>query len=230
MKAKVAVFADGDNIGAAWAQEVLGTARQQGSVDYARVYLDVQRPSAWADQADWRLVHAGRGKNAADLLLSLDAMELALTGSFDCFVIASSDGDFAHLARRLREIGKKTVGIGEVKAPDGFRSACSLFVELEAKSAAAAVSVQPERCSKLDRQIRSVIAKHSKNGQGMALTRLAPLMHQQFGTRISQRPERTWRGYLSARPDLYDLDAKGTDAMVRFLPAGFAGSELGDLA
>lgn len=229
MKARVAVFADGDNIGAARAQEVLGTARQQGNVDYARVYLDVQRPSAWADQADWRLVHAGRGKNAADLLLSLDAMELALTGSFDCFVIASSDGDFAHLARRLREIGKRVVGIGEAKAPDGFRSACSLFVELGQKSAAA-VSVQTLACSKLDRQIRSVIAEHGKKGQGMALARLAPLMHQKFGTRISERPERTWRGYLSARPDLYDLDAKSADAMVRYRTAGFAGSELADLA
>ncbi|MCE8509631.1 NYN domain-containing protein [Ruegeria pomeroyi] len=229
MKARVAVFADGDTIGAARAQEVLGTARQQGSFDHARVYLDVQRPGAWADQADWRSVHAGRGKNAADLLLTLDAMELALTGSFDCFVIASSDGDFAHLARRLREIGKRVVGIGEAKAPDGFRSACSLFVELGQKSAAA-VSVQTLACSELDRQIRSIIAKHSKNGQGMALAQLGPKMHRQFGTRISEYPERTWRGYLSARPDLYDLDAKGTDAMVRFLPAGFAGSELADLA
>ena len=48
-------------------------------------------------------MHAGTGKNASDLLLALDAVELALRGDVDHFVIASSDGDFSHLALRLRE-------------------------------------------------------------------------------------------------------------------------------
>ncbi|MEZ5723187.1 MAG: NYN domain-containing protein [Paracoccaceae bacterium] len=77
-----------------------------------------------------RFVHAGTGKNAADLLLSIDAVELALREGYEMFVIASSDGDFSHLAIRLRETGHLVVGCGVATAPARFRTACSRFVEL----------------------------------------------------------------------------------------------------
>lgn len=56
----------------------------------------------------------------------------------------------------------------------------------------------------------------------MLIGELAPKMHAKHGTQISRQPEGTWRGYLSKRPTLYDLDPKGPGAMVRFRPEGFA--------
>ncbi len=52
-------------------------------------------------------------KNAADILMAVDAMELAFTRDFiSTFVIVSGDSDFTPLVTRLRELNKKVIGVG----------------------------------------------------------------------------------------------------------------------
>ena len=52
-------------------------------------------------------------KNAADILMAVDAMELAFTRDFiSTFVIVSGDSDFTPLVNRLRELNKKVIGVG----------------------------------------------------------------------------------------------------------------------
>ena len=58
-------------------------------------------------------------------------MDLLYTSNVDGFCIVSSDSDFTRLASRLRESGKIIIGMGEKKTPDSFRSACTIFTELE---------------------------------------------------------------------------------------------------
>ena len=147
-------------------------------------------------------------------------MELALAGGIEAFAIATSDRDFTYLAHRLRRRGLHVLGLGEPKAPECFRRACSAFQVLEGATAdpiPAPCGVPP-----LDRQIRSMIARDSRGGRGMPIAELGRKMYVEHGTLISTRPERSWRAYLSARPALYQLDPRGPEAMVRFLPAGFA--------
>lgn len=220
---RVAVFVDGDNISATFAPQIREVAERSGAVDVMRVYTDASRNSDWHQTQGYRLIHAGTGKNAADLLLSIDAMEIALTQSFTTFVIASSDGDFTHLATRLRERGLKVVGAGETKAPPGFRSACTTFALLRSAISAPVPTTSPTSpgVTDLDRNIRKLIAANSTNGSGMRITELGPKMHIMHGVRISQAPERTWRAYLSKRTALYDLDERGPEARVRFKREGF---------
>lgn len=66
-----------------------------------------------------------------------------------------------------------------------------------------------------------MIVLHSKTGQGMRIAELAPKMHNAHGVKISSLPEGTWRAYLSKRPALYELDPRGQEAKVRFVPEGF---------
>jgi NYN domain len=220
---RVAVLVDGDNVSAKHAAEILARAAQLGRVDIARAYAAVNRPSDWLAAQGYRLLHAGMGKNAADLLLSIDAMELALTSNVETFVIASSDGDFSHLAQRLRERGLHVLGLGEDKAPDGFRRACTDFLTLGLGKMPEPVpaTLTAEAVGDLDLKIRSMIAQHSTKGLGMRIVELAPKMHATHGTRIGTYPERTWRAYLSKRPALYQLDPRGPEARVRFRPQGF---------
>ncbi|MCB2133328.1 MAG: NYN domain-containing protein, partial [Rhodobacteraceae bacterium] len=176
----------------------------------------------------------GIGKNAADLLLSIEAMELAMSQAFSSVVIASSDGDFTHLATRLRERGLCVIGVGEDKAPKAFRGACTRFDVVGARTAEAAPAApkpvpaaerpveRKDGVSDLDLRIRDMIRQHSTKAQGMRITDLNPAMSKAHGTRISLQPERSWRAYLAARPALYDLDPRGPEAKVRFRPAGFA--------
>lgn len=222
MSRRVALLVDGDNVSAKHSSRILSQAAQLGRVDVARVYGAANCNSDWLGMPGFRFMHAGAGKNAADLLLSIDAMELALADGAECFVIATSDGDFTHLALRLREKGLHVLGIGETKTPDGFRLACSDFLQLNTPRQPILITDNPNPCDKLDRQIREMISRHSTNGRGMRIADLAPKMHATHRIKISTFPERTWRGYLSARKTLYQIDPKGPEAMVRFLPDGFA--------
>lgn len=219
---RVAVMVDGDNIGAAYADQIRKAATPLGCRNVMRVYHAGTQPCDWLSTAGYRSFVAGAGKNAADILLCIDAIEIAMQGQIDTFVIATSDGDFSHLAHRLRERGLHVLGLGEEKAPPSFRLACSNFLTLKSKAIAEPVTAEPTgEFSDFDQKIRCMIANHSKNGKGMRIVELAPKMSVLHGTRIGALPEKTWRSYLSKRPTLYDIDPRGPDAMVRYKTTGF---------
>jgi len=220
----IALFVVGDNISPCYGEEIMTFAQQLGRLDVSRVYGGAHPASDWMAAAGFRFIHAGRGKNGADILLTIDAIEACQLSEIRTFVIATSDGDFSHLAYRLRERGVEVYGLGEDKAPISFRAACTGFSTLSSK-----LNVMPPKTiiqrgdspSKLDEKIRAMIASHSKNGQGMRISELAPKMHSSHGVKISSYPERTWRAYLTKRPDLYQLDPRGPEAKVKFMPQGF---------
>lgn len=222
MTQPVAVLVDGDNISGKNGAAILGISKEHGDPIVVRAYLDAQRASDWHGAIGYRLVHAGSGKNASDILLAIDAMDLVHAKTAMRFIIASSDGDFTHLAVRLRELGAKVIGVGEAKAPHMFRASCSSFVELGATPKVKLVPKAPSGIADMDLKIRAMIAEHSKKGAGMRIAELAREMFVLHGIKISTLPEKTWRSYLIARPALYDLDPRGPETMVRFRPEGFA--------
>lgn len=225
MMKSVAVFVDGDNLCGKHAAEIKRLAKAFGQIALARVYFDASRPSQWLKTEGFHFCHAGVGKNASDILMSIDAMERSCLVGDPVFVIASSDGDFKHLALRLRGRGHRVIGLGEAKAPDSFRSAASDFVELTQAQPVADESQLGKVSSEMDQNIRKLIARNSKNGIGMRIADLATQMRKEHGVLIGQTPERKWRAYLNNRPTLFDLDASGPDAKVRFKPNGFCCSQ-----
>lgn len=89
MCARLAVLVDGDNISGRHAARILEIAGRHAPPTVTRVYTNAQRSSEWHEASGYRMIHAGTGKNASDLLLAIDAMELALSAAVDCFAIAS---------------------------------------------------------------------------------------------------------------------------------------------
>ena len=71
------------------------------------------------------------GKNASDIALVIDAMDMFHSEFFDAFAIVSSDGDFAGLASRLRRGGRYVFGFGKVNTPISLRNACDDFQQTE---------------------------------------------------------------------------------------------------
>src|SRR5690606_23890837 len=71
------------------------------------------------------------GKNSSDSAMIIDAMDILYSGKVDGFCIVSSDSDFTRLATRLREAGKKVIGIGEKKTLPPFITACDKFIYIE---------------------------------------------------------------------------------------------------
>ncbi len=72
-------------------------------------------------------------KNAADIKLAVDAIELALQREFvGTFVIGSGDSDFTPLVLKLRELDKRVIGIGvEGSTSQLLPGACDEFLFYE---------------------------------------------------------------------------------------------------
>lgn len=134
-----AVLIDADNIPAKYAGAILKEITSFGEPALRRVYGD------WSSGqlANWSgtvralglVAHQEtantKGKNASDIGLVIDAMDILHTGRFDGFVLVSSDSDFTALANRIREQGLDVIGIGEGKAPESLRNVCNRFILIE---------------------------------------------------------------------------------------------------
>ena len=72
-----------------------------------------------------------KGKDATDMGLIIDAMDLLYSGTFDGFCLVSSDSDFTPLAARIRAAGLTVYGFGRQKTPEAFRQACDRFFYVE---------------------------------------------------------------------------------------------------
>jgi hypothetical protein len=203
----VALLVDGDNLPPSFAKAILGIAGRLGRVDLRRVYAAETSHKGWDQALGFRVVRVAGAKNGTDLLLCIEATEMACRGGFDHFVIASDDRDFSHLACWLREQGFPVLGLGTAKSPEGWRSACSGFELLEAGP-----EVQERALSLTDLDLRLRAAIGGKVGRLMK--ELGPAMG---AAGVATAPSRGWRAYLQTRPDLYDLDPKGPDGRVRWI-------------
>jgi len=72
-----------------------------------------------------------KNKNATDILMTIDAIDLMHTKHIDAFAFATSDSDFTPVVMRLQAEGIKVFGFGEKKTPKPFISACSQFIYTE---------------------------------------------------------------------------------------------------
>jgi hypothetical protein len=135
----LAVLIDADNSSPKWAEAIFEEIASLGEASVRRVYGDFSRGAmkGWSDlTATLALVPHHQpantvGKNASDIALVIDAMDLLHSGRFDGFVLISSDSDFTRLASRIREHGLDVYGIGQQKTPEAFRMACKRFIFVE---------------------------------------------------------------------------------------------------
>ncbi|MGB8697435.1 MULTISPECIES: NYN domain-containing protein [Acinetobacter] len=136
---KFAVLIDADNSSINAISSVLEEVAKYGIASVKRVYGD------WSSDTlkKWRdvlLPHAitpvqqfayTKGKDATDMILIIDAMDLLYAGALDGFCIVSSDSDFTPLASRIRENGLNVFGFGKKSTPEAFKKACDKFIYVE---------------------------------------------------------------------------------------------------
>lgn len=136
---KLAVLIDADNSSVNSIELILEEVAKYGIASVKRVYGD------WSSESlkNWRdilLPHAitpvqqfaySTGKDATDMGLIIDAMDLLYSGALDGFCIVSSDSDFTPLASRIRESGLIVYGFGRRKTKEPFVKACDKFIYVE---------------------------------------------------------------------------------------------------
>lgn len=132
----VAMFIDADNAPSRKIGDVLAELASFGSVSIRRAYGNWKNASLepWGKVLHEHAIQPMqqfdlvKGKNATDMAMAVDAMDVLFNKPVDVFCLVSSDCDFTPLVMRLRAEGKQVVGFGERKAPEPFVNACSRFL------------------------------------------------------------------------------------------------------
>ena len=136
---RLAILIDADNASPRMVAGLFEEAAAIGEASVRRIYGDFSgtRLKGWAEVLSTYAIIPHQnfanttGKNASDIALVIDAMDLLHTGRFDAFCLVSSDSDFTRLAARIREQGVDVYGFGERKTPESFRKACKRFIYTE---------------------------------------------------------------------------------------------------
>lgn len=150
----VALLIDADNAQPSAIDPVLTVLAELGTVNVRRAYGNWSKPGlkGWRDVAlryaiePQQQFDLTKGKNATDMKMTIDAMDLAFRGRISAFGIMSSDSDFMPLATRLRQDGLEVYGFGSSRAPAAFQAACTRFIDVGAitPDGAETPEVEPE--------------------------------------------------------------------------------------
>lgn len=135
----IAVLIDGDNASVATIGQVFEKIATLGRVGCKKIYGDWGQTnlSSWQPAILKHAIDAMqqfsyvKGKNATDIALVIEAMDLLHSGEYDGFCLVSSDSDFASLAVRIRKSGVPVYGFGKSSAVASFKQACDEFFAVE---------------------------------------------------------------------------------------------------
>lgn len=136
-KMQFAVLIDSDNISAKYAASIFNEIENYGYASYRRIYGNWSRGNGWKEQVllensitPIQQFDYTTGKNATDMAMVIDAMDILYSGKVDGFCLVTSDSDFTRLAMRLREENMYIIGMGESKTPMALTKACNKFIHL----------------------------------------------------------------------------------------------------
>jgi uncharacterized protein (TIGR00288 family) len=236
---QVAVFIDFENV-AISAQDSYGrcelgvimeAAEQWGRCIIKRAYGDWTRFSRYSQDLlehaieSIQLFHYGaqRSKNAADIQMVVDTLEIAFTHpDIDVFVLVTGDSDFSAVARKLRERGKLVVGMGLrqatsevlVKACDRFMLYDTL-IEPETRT----IAYGMERSRQLLMDAMRGLARQAEGGKVLA-TRLKQTMLKEDPTfNELTLGFQQFLDFLEAQSDLVDTSRRDKQLFVTLKPS-----------
>jgi len=160
-------------------KKVLERLLEKGKIIVKRAYADWSRFSAYTrvfHENAIELIEIPRsgvvGKNSADIRMCVDAMDLCYAKShIDTFVIVSGDSDFSPLVSKLKENGKRVIGLGLRGSTSNLLvSNCDEFIfyeSLEPQQELAPVSTQslPEKKAAVLTLVANTVAALIRDGR-----------------------------------------------------------------
>lgn len=150
---RVALFIDADNSPSRKIDNIIAELAALGVVSIRRAYGNWRSPrlESWVNVLHENAIQPVqqfdlvKGKNATDMAMAIDAMDVLHSKPVEVFCLVSSDCDFTPLVTRLRAEGKQVIGFGERKSPEPYVNACSRFVYLD--DLPEPLSIQPLRAT-----------------------------------------------------------------------------------
>jgi uncharacterized protein (TIGR00288 family) len=135
----IALLIDADNAPAAKIEFIIAELATLGVVNIRRAYGNWknEKLAGWANLLHEHAIQPVqqfdlvKGKNATDIAMVIDAMDILYTKNVSTFCLVSSDCDFTPVVLRLRADGKRVIGFGGQKTPPPFVNSCSRFLYLD---------------------------------------------------------------------------------------------------
>ncbi len=235
---RIALLIDADNSPSAKIGLILNELSTVGETSIRRAYGNWKKQElrGWEELLHEHAIRPmqqfdySKGKNASDMAMVIDALDLLYSDSPEAFGIVSSDADFTPLVMYLRAKGAAVFGFGGQKTPPPFVNACSRFLYLDKLAPApAAVDIdtgEPSREDAVAAPLRVPTAKLKQDRKLVALLRNAVeaaagesgwarvgAVGQQIGNQASFDPRNY--GYatltkLLKATELFQLDKEGT--------------------
>ncbi|MDD3591902.1 MAG: NYN domain-containing protein [Sulfurovum sp.] len=159
----IALFIDSDNISYRAIEGIINELSKYGIVNIRQAYGNWTKENLknWEEKLLELAIKPiqqfdySKNKNATDILMTIDAIDMLHTKKIDAFAFATSDSDFTPVVMRVQAEGIKVYGFGEKKTPKPFMAACSQFIFTEnlmsnadSKSPAPEEKIQPKRKSR----------------------------------------------------------------------------------
>jgi len=135
----IALFIDCDNISHRSIEGIINELSKYGIVNIRQAYGNWTKDNLknWEDKLlefaikPIQQFDYSKNKNATDILMTIDAIDLLHTKDIDAFAFATSDSDFTPVVMRVQTEGIRVYGFGEKKTPKPFMAACSQFIFTE---------------------------------------------------------------------------------------------------
>jgi len=202
-KQRIAVFIDADNAPAAKMELIISELAKYGVVNIRRAYGNWKSPTlkSWEEILHEYAIQPiqqfdmTKGKNAADIALVIDVMDVLYTKNVDVVCLVSSDCDFTPLVTRALSEGKVVIGFGQRKTPMPFVNACSKFLYLDEPKSSSKKKVSEIKNFKMDTKLinllrQAIEANEDEDGWAM----LGPI-----GSHISNHASFDHRNYGFAK-------------------------------
>lgn len=164
-KQTIALFIDADNAPASRFEDVLSEVAKYGVVTIRKAYGNWKSPflKPWEDLLHEYAIQPiqqydlTKGKNASDIALVIDAMDVMYTKNIDVMCFVSSDCDFTPMVTRALAEGKVVLGFGERKTPSPFVNACSKFLFLDEEAKPNGTAAEKPKNIKSDTKLLSLL-------------------------------------------------------------------------
>jgi len=232
----IALLIDCDNVSAKFIDSIINDLSKYGIVNIRNAYGNWKDPrlQGWENVLQNYSIKPIQqfsytsGKNASDIAIVIDAMDLLYTKDLNAIALVTSDSDFTPVVSRILSNGLTVYGYGEAKTPNPFVNACSQFIYVEklydyteepstkSKAPKVASKTTLRKDTKLVSILRKAVEQTSDDNDWSNIAKVGLYINQNSSFSPINYGYKKLSDLIRAT-DLFDIDMQGDHQTIMFI-------------